>query len=183
MGIQDFTRFNVVGSSGSGKSTLGRLIAEHLGLPRIELDALYWGPDWQEPPEQEFLVRVRAALDSDRWVLDGNYSRTVPIKWQRVQVVVWLDLPYAVILYQVISRTLRRVFRQEELWSGNRESFRKAFFSRDSVIWWSLTNLARVRRGYETAMKSEDFAHIRFVRLRSRRAVREFVTSLGGDGA
>jgi hypothetical protein len=57
----------------------------------------------------------------------------VPVKWQRVQLVVWLDLPYPLILYQVIKRSLRRSLFREELWSGNRESLAKAFFSHLAV--------------------------------------------------
>lgn len=66
--------------------------------------------------------------------------------------VVWLDLPYWLILYQVISRTIRRSVTKETLWAGNRNSLRKAFFSRNSIIWWCLTNLRQVRRQYLAAM-------------------------------
>lgn len=173
--IRSVSRVNVVGSSGSGKSTFGRALAEKLGHPYIETDAVYWRENWTEPPDDEFFADLEAALAADCWVLDGNYSRTVPIKWRRVEMVVWLDLPYWLILYQVISRTLRRSIRQEELWAGNRESLYKAFLQKDSVIYWSLTNLARMRRGYSAAMASDRFSHIHFVRLRSRREASEFL--------
>lgn len=52
--------------------------------------------------------------------------------------VVWLDLPYWQVLYQVLTRTLKRSITQEELWSGNRESLKQAFFEKDSVIWCHL---------------------------------------------
>ena len=140
---------------------LHRIIAEALGLNYGEIDALFWLPEWTQPADVEFYSDLKTALAGDGWVLDGNYSRTVPIKWARVQVVVWLDLPYLLILYQVISRTLRRSIKQEELWSGNRESLRKAFLEKDSIILWSLTNLRKVRRGYAAAMQDNRYSHIK----------------------
>ncbi|MBN0386682.1 (d)CMP kinase, partial [Pseudomonas aeruginosa] len=43
---------NVVGTSGSGKSTLARRLAHRLELPWIELDRLYWRPNWQGAPDE-----------------------------------------------------------------------------------------------------------------------------------
>ncbi len=175
----NYQRINMVGSSGSGKSTAGKVIAKKLGYPYIELDEIHWQPNWTESTEQELSFNLERSLQGESWVLDGNYSRTVPIKWKRVQLVVWLDLPYWLTLYQVISRTIRRSVTKETLWAGNRESLGKAFFSRDSIIWWSLTNLRKVRRQYLAAMIDPDLAHIRFVRIRSRQELTSFVAALG----
>lgn len=171
-------RVNVVGSSGSGKSTVGRLIADKLDMPYVELDDLHWLPDWTESTDEQLFSKLENALSGEGWVLDGNYSRTVPVKWKRVQMVVWLDLPYWLILFQVITRTFRRSIYSEVLWAGNRESLAKAFFDKDSIILWSISNLSRVRRGYSQAMTDDRFGHIQFVRLRSRREIREFLSAL-----
>ena len=176
--MQQYTRFNVVGSSGSGKSTLARAIAQALQLPYVELDALFWKPDWQESSDDEFLPKLAQALAGDEWVLDGNYSRTTSIKWQRVEVVVWLDLPYPLILYQLVKRTLLRSLTREVLWSGNTESLVKTFFHRDSVIWWSLTNLTRVRKDYSSALSDPRYCNIQFVRLRSQAHLALFLENL-----
>lgn len=168
-------RINVVGSSGSGKSTFAKALAEKLGVPYVELDEVHWKPNWTESTEEELSRNLEAALSGDQWVLDGNYHRTVPIKWRRVQMVIWLDLPYWLILCQVITRTIGRSIRREVLWAGNQESLYKAFFQRDSIILWSLTNLRKVRRQYTREMQNPDFSHIWFVRLRSRKEVSEFL--------
>jgi len=174
-------RINVVGSSGSGKSTTARLIADRLNVPYIEIDALFWKPNWTESTETELNDKLTQTLAAEAWVLDGNYARTVPIKWQRAQMIVWLDLPYWLIMYQVITRTLRRSLQQEELWSGHRESLWKAFIQKDSVIYWSLTNLSRIRRRYLKAMEDPQFAHLQFIRLRSRGDVRHFLDTLAPE--
>lgn len=174
----EFHRINIVGTSGSGKSTAGKLIARKLGYPYVELDELQWKPNWTESAEKELLSNLERSLEGESWVLDGNYSRTVPIKWKRVQLVVWLDLPYWLILYQVIVRTVRRSVTKEELWAGNRETLKKAFFERDSIILWCLTNLGKVRTQYLAAMNDPRYSHIRFIRIRSRRELALFLASL-----
>ena len=176
--LHRFSRINVVGSSGSGKSTFGRALADRLDIPYIELDEIFWRPEWTQPKDEEFYADLEHALSGDSWVLDGNYSRTVPIKWRRAEAVIWLDMPYYQVLYGVISRTIRRSLRREVLWAGNRESLIKGFFQRDSVIYWSLSNLARVRRMYEEAMRSGEFSHLQFIRLRSRKEARQLLNAI-----
>jgi len=46
-------RIAVTGTSGSGKSTVARILGARLGLPVVELDALFWGPAWTEPRSEE----------------------------------------------------------------------------------------------------------------------------------
>jgi adenylate kinase family enzyme len=70
-------KINVIGTSGSGKSTLAKQIATALSIPCIEMDRLYWRPDWQGTPDDEFQAKLEQALQaSPDWVLDGNYNRT-----------------------------------------------------------------------------------------------------------
>ncbi len=82
---------NVVGTSGSGKSTLARRPAHRLGLPWIELDRLYWRPNWQGAPDEAFFAAIAAATATPGWVLDGNYNRSRSVKWRAVDLVIWVD--------------------------------------------------------------------------------------------
>ena len=115
-------RINVVGTSGSGKSTVGKRIAERLNVPYIQLDELFWKPNWAESTDEELFPKLEKVLSPDEWVLDGNYNRTTSIKWKRVQMVVYLDLPFRIVFYRIIKRSLRRGIRNEELWHGNKET-------------------------------------------------------------
>jgi adenylate kinase family enzyme len=165
-----FERINVIGTSGSGKTTFARRLAQALGLPYVEMDALYWRPGWQEPPYAEFMSRVEEATRQPRWVLDGNYSRTQPVKWKQVQQVIWLDLPFLTTVWRVTARTFRRAGTQEELWpgTGNRESLVQALFSPSkSIIGWAMRQHGRNRDRYPALMASPEYAHVSFVRLRS----------------
>ena len=97
----------VIGSGGAGKSTLARRIGERTGLPVIHLDALYWRPGWVEAPPDEWTGTVAALLEGDRWVMDGNYGRTLEQRLRACDTVVFLDLPRLVCAWRVLARAVR----------------------------------------------------------------------------
>jgi adenylate kinase family enzyme len=170
------TRVNVVGASGSGKSTFASKLAAVLAVPYVQMDQVYWEPRWTEPPDHVFFPRLERAISGERWVLDGNYHRTAPIKWARATTVIWLDLSLPRVLFQVTSRSLRRAWTSDELWpnTGNRESFKKVF-SRQSMVLYSLRTHGSVRARYERVQGEPSFCHLQFVRLRSRREAATFL--------
>ncbi len=175
-------RVSVVGNAGAGKSTFARALAERLDAPHIELDAIFHQPDWTPLDDAEFARRVTAATDGDRWVADGNYRRVTmdgPV-WARADTIVWIDPPDRVMMSQVVARTLRRTIGRRELWNGNRERFLDVFRldrNRSIIVWaWSTRNGNRER--YRSAMVDPAYAHLRFVRLGSRREVTSFLDSI-----
>ncbi|PLN53457.1 adenylate kinase, partial [Klebsiella pneumoniae] len=95
---------NVVGTSGSGKSTLARRLAHRLELPWIELDRLYWRPNWQVAPDEAFFAAIAAATATPGWVLDGNYNRSRSVKWRAVDLVIWVDYGFWRTLRQAVWR-------------------------------------------------------------------------------
>ena len=87
-------RIAVVGTSGSGKTTVARELARRLGVPHVELDALFHGPGWTETPVEEFRRRVASTTEGSGWVMDGNYESSLgDLVLERADTVVWLDLP------------------------------------------------------------------------------------------
>lgn len=173
-------RVNVIGTSGSGKTTFSRRLAERLDVPHVEMDALFWKPDWQQSADADFERALRDATAGAGWVLDGNYSRTTPIKWARADTVIWLDFGFVRTLRQILARSIGRAASRHEIWvgTGNRESFRRTFASRESIVLWMLGSYRRNRRRYSVAMSDPKFSHIRFVRLRSPRSCARFLAEL-----
>lgn len=175
-------RVSVVGSAGSGKTTVARALAEHLGVPVLELDSVFWQEHWGKKPDPEFQADVRSFVAGEHWVVDGNYTShgVADIVWPRADTIVWLDPSRPVVMRRVVGRTLRRVFTREELWHGNREPWTN-LYSRDpykNIIVWAWTRFDRVRERYERFSKDGTWAHARVVRLRSGRDVREFLTGI-----
>jgi adenylate kinase family enzyme len=172
-------RIVVVGTSGSGKTTMACRLAERLGLLHVELDALHWGPNWTSAPLDLFRQHIVEALSGDAWVVDGNYGKARDLMWGRADNVVWLDYSLAVIMARLLWRTLRRSLTREELWQGNRESLRTSFFSRDSILLWALQTYRRRRSDYPTLLGRPEYAHLAVIHLRSPRAARAWLATLG----
>ncbi len=173
-------RVVVVGTTGSGKTTTARRIAHSLGIECVELDRLHWRPGWVEAPLEEFRAAAAAATAGNRWVVDGNYRQVRAILWSRATHIVWLDRPFLLVFWRVLLRTVRRVASQQELFSGNRESFRQSFLSRDSIIWWMVTTHARRRREYPRLLARPEHRHLEVLVVRSRRDEQRLLSVLTG---
>ena len=76
-------RVLIIGCGGSGKSTLARQLGEKTGLPVVHLDQLFWHPGWVESTKDEIDTKIREELGKSRWIMDGNYNRTLPLRLEK----------------------------------------------------------------------------------------------------
>jgi adenylate kinase family enzyme len=169
-------RVNVKGTSGSGKTTFAQELAERLGLPFVELDALHHGPNWTEATAEEFRARVGEAMDAnpEGWVIDGNYeAKLANTLIGAADTIVWLDLPLRLKLRRVARRTRERIRDDVELWNGNKESWRNALWGRESLFAWLIRGHFRHRRTWPRLYAGDP----RFVRLRSVEEARAWLDS------
>jgi len=97
-------RILVIGSPGAGKSTLAHKLARHTGLPLYHLDKLFWLPGWVERDRDEGRAELAGVLAQQRWIIDGNYGSTLPVRLERADTVVWLDYPTHLCLARVFKR-------------------------------------------------------------------------------
>jgi adenylate kinase family enzyme len=96
----------IIGCSGAGKSTLARQLGQVTGLPVIHLDGEYWKPGWTAPDTLEWLSRITALVNQPAWIIDGNYTRTLPLRIAAADTVVFFDFPRFLCMWRVISRSI-----------------------------------------------------------------------------
>ena len=92
------------GRTGSGKTRLARELAAALGVPHVELDSLYFGPDFSTAPLSVLRERTSAAIAGDRWVTDGNKRAVRDGSRPRADTIIWLDYPVYVSLWRLAKR-------------------------------------------------------------------------------
>ncbi len=170
-------RIVVVGTSGCGKTTFAAALAERLGVAHVELDALYWGPQWTPRPASDFEAAVQAATAGDAWVVDGNYSAVRERVWRRADTLFWLDFSFPRVYGRALRRTLWRVASRQELFSGNRESLR-SLLDPEGVPNWVLRSFWRRRRELPCLLGEARFAHLEPHRFRRPAEAERFLASL-----
>jgi hypothetical protein len=136
-------RIAIRGATGSGKTTLGHTLGQRLGLPVVELDAIYWLLNWQVKPLEQFRIDVKAALEAchQGWSCVGNYRHVQDLVLSQADTVLWLRLPFRVSFWRSCKRTVTWAWTKQPLWEGNpnQESWRQSFFSRNSILLYAIT--------------------------------------------
>ncbi len=102
-------RILILGSSGSGKSTLARQLGNSLNLPIVHLDQHFWHSGWVETPMKQWQPIVNSLIQQERWILDGNYRRTLDARLQAADTAVFLDLPAWLCMYRAIKRRIQYI--------------------------------------------------------------------------
>jgi len=172
-------RIVVYGPTGSGKTVIASRIAQSIGLSHIELDAVFWTPQWVQKPLEEFRAEVSTLLSTctGGWVCDGNYRWVRDLTLPLADTVVWLRPPYRVAFWRLLKRTIIRCWKRELLWGTNRESWRKAFLSCDSLLLYQVTHWRRHHEGTKRVL-GEISHQVLVLELRSVREIEVFLLSL-----
>lgn len=116
----------VMGGPGSGKSTFARAIAERNKLTYIELDRIFWKPEWTESSPDEFRKNVSQKLVEAKggWVVDGGYTKKLgDTVSKHVDTVIIFEIPLALRVIRVFRRGMKRAITHEKLWDTNEEKF------------------------------------------------------------
>ncbi len=99
-----YNRISIVGGSGSGKSTLCNILSKELGLPAIHLDAINYEPNWVEIDKTERDNMILSKAQDDKWVIDGNYNKTLKKRFDKADLIIWLDYSTLKQLHGILKR-------------------------------------------------------------------------------
>lgn len=102
-------RILIIGCGGAGKSTLARKLGERLNLPVVHLDSIFWLPGWVEMERETFDARVLQELEKPKWIIDGNYNRTLPQRVAHCDTIIYLDFSRFACLYGIFKRLLTNI--------------------------------------------------------------------------
>lgn len=94
----------VIGCPGSGKSLFSRVLHGKVGIPLYHLDLMYWQADRTTVDKSVFLAGLRAIIETESWIIDGNYGSTMEMRLAACDTVFFLDYPPEVCLSGVEER-------------------------------------------------------------------------------
>ncbi|MBB5264686.1 adenylate kinase family enzyme [Catenibacillus scindens] len=125
----------VIGCPGAGKSVFSRKLRDRTGLPLYYLDMLWHKPDKTNVSSEQFDAGLKEIMEKDRWIIDGNYLRTMERRIQMCDTVFLLDYPLEICLEGAKSRIGKE--REDLPWKETvfDEEFRQWIldFSRDQL--------------------------------------------------
>jgi predicted kinase len=173
-------RILILGRTGSGKTTLARELAATLGVPHIELDSLYFGPEFSGVPLSTLRERTIAAIELDRWVTDGNKHAVRDLVWPRADTIVWLDYPVYVSLWRLAKRARARTLAlsAQAARTGRRAGLPKQMLAAARGVLTALRSHRGQRRDYPRRFAQQANQHLAVARLRSPRATREWMARI-----
>ncbi len=161
-------RIIIIGSCGAGKSTLAVNLAQKLSLPLVHLDKIKFIGNWQERSKEEFDEILLSELEKPRWIIDGNYNRTIPLRMKYCDTVIFLDFSRIACLWGVITRVIKHHGKTRPDMGGNcPERFDLQFMK---FVWQFKT---KHRRRYLEMLANADDKKV--IILRNRRQVKKFL--------
>jgi adenylate kinase family enzyme len=163
-------RIAIIGCGGSGKSYLCRSLGTLLGITPVHLDGLYYDQDWKPLDKEQFAALQCDLVTAPRWIIDGNYASSLPIRLQVADTVIFLDLPGWRCLWGVAQRRLR-----------HRGGQHKDIGVYDRITWNFVSYILRYRRQMAPRVRqliADHAENAEVVVLRSRRAARDYLAAV-----
>jgi len=166
-------RILIVGCSGSGKSTLSRKLSERTSLPVVHLDQLFWQSGWVSVSREVFDQRLSDELEKPKWIIDGNFDRTLPLRLARCDTAICLDYSRRTCLTGVVKRVAASYgHTRPDMAEGCPERVDWSFLK---WIWnFPKKQLPVLRQALADAEKNG----VRVLRFKNRKACREWLESL-----
>ena len=164
-------RIIIIGCGGAGKSTLARQLGEKLDIPVVHLDRLFWKPGWVEETHAEFDRKLAVELEKPRWIMDGNFNRTMPERIVRCDTIIYLDFSRFACLMGVVKRVLTTYGKvRPDMGEGCPERIDFEF-----MRWVWNYNKNKRERNYKLLNEAE---HAETIVLKNCRAVKKFLKQI-----
>jgi adenylate kinase family enzyme len=163
-------RIAIIGCGGSGKSRLARSLGGLLAITPVHLDGLYYDQDWKPLDQEQFAALQRDLVTAPRWIIDGNYAASLPVRLQTADTVIFLDLPGWTCLRGIAQRRIR-----------HRGGQHQDIGVYDRITWNFVRYILGYRRQMAPRVRRLIAGHAgsaEVVVLRSRRAARDYLAAV-----
>jgi adenylate kinase family enzyme len=164
-------RILIIGCGGAGKSTLARQLGQKLDLPVVHLDKLFWKPGWVEESQEEFDRKLALELEKSKWIIDGNFNRTMPQRLAKCDTIIYLDFSRWTCLIGVAKRVLTTYGSvRPDMGAGCPERF-----DLDFLRWVWNYNKNKRQRNYQLLNEA---THAKKIVLKNRCMVKQFLENI-----
>lgn len=165
-------RILIIGCGGAGKSTLARQLGQMLDLPVVHLDQIWWAPgNWEHLEKEDFDKKVLAEMEKPRWIVDGNYNRTMPRRVSHCDTIIYLDFNRFTCLFSWMKRVITN-------WGHARSDMAPGcaeWFDPEMAGWIWTYNSRHRANNYRLLNEAEG---VETIVLKNRRMVKRFLRSL-----
>ena len=157
----------IIGCPGSGKSYFSKQLKDILNIPLYHLDLIWNKEDKTTITREEFDIELQKIFDTENWIMDGNYQRTLDLRISNSTTVILLDYPLNVCLQGATSRV--GIKRDDMPWKEDKldENFKQY------IIDFSKNNLPEI---YNIIDKYKDKKEI--IIFKSREEADEYLNNL-----
>jgi adenylate kinase family enzyme len=157
----------VIGCPGSGKTTFSEKLNKITGIPLYHLDTIWHKPDKTHIPRENFDNAITEIFLTDKWIIDGNYNRTIEIRLKHCDTVFLFDLPTEVCIQGATKRLGKERYDLPWIEKELSPSFKQ------EIEMFRVNKLPNI---YELLDKYKE--SIEIVIFKSRKASDEFIESL-----
>ena len=105
--LKKVRKISILGAPGSGKSTLAEILSKELDLPVIHLDSINYKPNWVQVNKEERDKIIIAKANEEKWIIDGNYNKTLKYRLDKSDLVIWLDYSTFAHFKGVLKRVIK----------------------------------------------------------------------------
>lgn len=159
----------IIGSPGAGKSVFSKKLSEVTKIPLYHIDMMYHNADGTHISREELKEKFKEIFNEEKWIIDGNYQKTIEMRLKECDTVFLLDFPTEI----CVEGAKSRVGKQREDLPWIEKDFDETF--KETIINFRNEKLPQI---YEMLDKYKEGRNI--IIFKSREETNKFIEKIRG---